>query len=228
MKTAVIIVAAGSGRRMRLKQNKILLEIADKPVIIRTLEAFFNSDLIEQIILVIRRQDEALIEQFIEPALKQKLKIVYGGAERSDSVAAGCRVLNDAISHVLVHDGARPFISDQLIKRVVKRLTVADAVIPVMPVSDTVKVVSDDYVERTLQRETLRAVQTPQGFARRLFEKMVNFSAQSTAQFTDDASVAEALGQTVYCVAGEAFNIKVTTKQDLVWATLIARQGDKR
>ncbi len=228
MKTAVIIVAAGSGRRMQLKQNKILLEIADKPVIIRTLETFFKLQLIDQIILVIRRQDEALIDTLIEPALKKKVKIVYGGDRRSDSVAAGYQVLSEDITHILVHDGARPFISSQLIERIVNRLKVDDAVIPVISVSDTVKVVSNDYVVNTPQRETLRAVQTPQGFERQLFEKMVNFSAQSSVQFTDDASIAEALEQSVYCEAGDAFNIKVTTQQDLVWATVIAKQGDIR
>ncbi len=228
MKIAVIIVAAGSGRRMQLKRNKILLEIADKPVIVRVLEAFFKMQLIEQIILVIRRQDEALIEKLIAPAFKKKLKIVYGGDQRSDSVVAGYQALTDDITHVLVHDGARPFINEQLIKRIVDRLKVDDAVIPVLPLSDTVKVVSDDYVVSTPKRKTLRAVQTPQGFERQLFEKMVIFSTQSDMQFTDDASIAEALGQSVYCAVGDAFNIKVTTQQDIAWATVIARQGDER
>ncbi len=225
MQTAVIIVAAGSGRRMNLKQNKILLEICEQPVIVRTLNAFANNALIDQIILVIRRQDEAIIKQLVTPALFNRLSVVYGGTQRTDSVAAGCLALAPEISHVLIHDGARPFVSNQLITRVIERLKVDDAVIPIMPLSDTIKVVSDHYVVDTLQRDTLRSVQTPQGFERQLFEKMINFSAKQTVQFTDDASVAEALGKRVCTVHGEATNIKVTTKQDLVWATAIVKQG---
>ncbi len=226
MKTAVIIVAAGSGRRMQLKQNKIFLEILEQTVIERTIAAFAKNALIDQVVLVIRQQDEALVKQLVEPLCLNRLNLVYGGKTRTESVAAGCEVLTDEITHVLIHDGARPFVSNQLIQRVIDRLKIDDAVIPAMPLSDTVKVVAEDYVVDTMVRANLRAVQTPQGFERRLFEKMVAFSAQATEQFTDDASVAEALGKSVYCVAGEAHNIKVTSQQDLIWATAIAERGD--
>ncbi len=158
----------------------------------------------------------------------ERLSIVYGGAERTDSVAAGCCALDDTITHVLIHDGARPFVSDQLIARVIERLKLDAAVIPAMPVSDTIKMVAENYVAKTMPRDSLRAVQTPQGFERQLFEKMTAFSIETEAKFSDDAAVAEALGETVYCVVGETFNIKVTTQQDLVWADAILQQGEKQ
>ncbi len=219
MKCTAIIVAAGSGRRMGMEKNKILMPIGGSPVIGLTLSAFLAEPRIDAIILVIRRQDESEIEQILSN-LKgaERITVVYGGAERTDSVAAAVAALKRDVGCVLIHDGARPLIKRSTITAVLDALRSHAAVIPTVPVSNTIKVVADGVVQKTLQRSQLNAVQTPQGFERDLFERMLAFSEQSQASFTDDAAIAEALGETVYCVAGDVGNIKITNAQDLLVA----------
>ncbi len=229
MKTAAIIVAAGSGRRMKTAQNKIFLKINGKPIITRSLMPFLESDLISQVILVIRKQDKALLEQLLPAAMYKRLTVVYGGATRTASVTAGFAALADGISHVLIHDGARPFVDGPLIGRIVDALAANDAVIPVLPLIDTVKVVADNCVVTTPSRDSLRAVQTPQAFSRQLFERICDYAKTATEHFSDDASIAETLGEKVYCVAGDAANIKLTTGQDLALAeTIIKSLGENK
>ncbi len=223
MKTTALIVAAGSGRRMRRADNKIFLEIAAKPVIGRTLTTFLASPLIDQVVLVIRPCDEARLKQLLPADIIDQLTVVYGGASRTDSVAAGFAAVATDSDYVLIHDAARPFVGAALIEQIVDQLKQSDAVIPVMPLSDTVKVVAAGRVVTTPPRASLRAVQTPQAFSYQLFERMVAFSETASQPFSDDASIAEALGRAVDCIAGEATNIKITTGQDLLLAELIAR-----
>ncbi len=223
MKVALIIVAAGSGRRMAHRQNKLFLSLQNRPIIDWTLAACLTCAQIEQVVLVIRRQDEPLYRQLVAPALQRRVQLQYGGAERSDSVAAGFAAVNQDITHILVHDGARPFVSQALLARIIARLGQVEAVVPLLPLVDTVKRVVGDRVVETPRRAELRAVQTPQGFSRALFSKMIDFAAQSDALFSDDASIAEALGATVYGVLGEDDNIKLTTPKDLHLAAALGK-----
>ncbi len=211
---------------MGLEKNKILLPIGGRPVIAWTLAAFLAAPQIDDIILVIRRQDEVEIGRILNDVGSAKsITVVYGGAQRTDSVAAALGALRPAISHVLIHDGARPLIEQSTISAVVDGLRKYSAVIPTVDVTNTIKVVADSAVKETLQRSRLKAVQTPQGFARGLFEGMLAFAKKSTDSFTDDASIAEAMGEVVYSVAGAMSNMKVTNAQDLAIAEVLL--GDR-
>ena len=141
--------------------------------------------------------------------------VTAGGKEREDSVLNGLRVVPPGVKMVLVHDAARPFISMEVIKRVLAETAKSGAAIPVVPVKDTLKVVAGNKVVRTLNRSTLRAVQTPQGFRVEVLKKAFSKLGKKASLMTVDAAVAEAAGFTVKVVEGDAVNFKITTPDDL-------------
>lgn len=214
---SVIVPAAGSGKRMTDKGNKLLLPLAGKPIIQHTLEHLLKCKRVDQIILVIQPVDEVAMQQVVS-ALKgnARISIVYGADSRSGSVKNALAAVNASSDIVLVHDGARPFVSDDLVNSVLDALKTSSAVIPAVPVVDTIKQIDHQRVLKTLKRDQLVAVQTPQGFRRELFEQMVNHTPQTS--YTDDASIAEALGQCVLVVAGDQQNFKITRPHDLDYA----------
>ncbi len=211
---------------MGLEKNKILMPIGGRSIVGLTLVAFLAAPNIRDVILVIRPQDDLEIRQILNDiGDSERVAVVYGGAQRTDSVAAAAAALKRDISHVLIHDGARPLIKQSTISAVVDGLSDYSAVIPTVNVTNTIKVVADNSVQKTLLRSQLKAVQTPQGFDRKLFERMLSFCEQSSDSYTDDAAIVEAMGETVYCVAGDVSNIKVTNAQDLLLAEALLKDN---
>ena len=217
----VIIVAAGSASRMG-GINKILASISGKPVIAHTISAFNSNPNILDIVLV-TREDMVLDLQKIadEYGFLKLTDVITGGDCREDSVKKGFERLtkNQNIKTVLIHDGARPLVSEQVINRVINAAEEFSAVAPAVPVKDTIKKIGTlGRVEQTVDRENLVNIQTPQGFGVETFKTALEKAGEDLSEFTDDASIAEAANIPVYTVRGDYKNIKITTPEDIILA----------
>jgi 2-C-methyl-D-erythritol 4-phosphate cytidylyltransferase / 2-C-methyl-D-erythritol 2,4-cyclodiphosphate synthase len=215
-KIVVVVVAAGKGERFGGAVPKQYISLGAEVVLARTVAAFVRHPAIAHIQVVINPEHQALYDVAIahisSPAL---LPPVVGGATRQASVVAGLQALIPFMPDiVLVHDAARPFVSAELISRVIEATQRFGAVVPALPVTDTIKRVVGEVVTDTVDRSQLRAVQTPQGFS---FETLLRCHQTCTStQVTDDASVVEQMGLPVMWVEGEATNRKITTQEDVV------------
>lgn len=217
MKLGVIIASAGQSKR--LGHNKVLMNLGNKPVLLYSLEKFFSIQELSEIVIVIRAQDEMDIRDILSKAgyKSSKIKIVQGGKERQDSVYIGIKSLTDS-DIVAVHDGARPFVSLELILKLIKEIETHPAVIPALPVKETIKAVKNGYVESTPDRRFLWSVQTPQVFRYDVLIKAYEKAYSDNFYGTDDSSLVERLGYKVKVVEGEYTNMKITTKEDLLLA----------
>jgi 2-C-methyl-D-erythritol 4-phosphate cytidylyltransferase len=217
----VIIVAAGSASRMG-GVNKILAPLSGKPAICHTIAAFNGHQSVLNIVLV-TRNDMILDLQKItnEFSFSKVTDIIEGGSCREESVKKGFERLikNQNIKTVLIHDGARPLISNEVISRVVNASEEFFAVVPAVPVKDTIKKIGDmGRVEQTIERKNLVNIQTPQGFSTSVLNKAFEKAGDNLESYTDDASIVEAAGTSVYTVQGDYKNIKITTPEDLILA----------
>ena len=234
MTVAAVIVAGGSGMRAGGAKPKQYQLMGGKPVIRWTLEAFLSHPAISHVQTVI---GEGHADLFAEATRDLDLPApVTGGDNRQDSCRIGieaCEVL--APDKVLIHDAARPFISAGVISAIIAELDNADAVIPGLPVADTMKFAPDGFIEKTVDRSSMWFVQTPQGFT---YQKILAAHRKATTQarsgFTDDAAVAEFDGMPVKIIAGDPGNRKLTTSLDVlsadreVSARLFAERPDVR
>ncbi|NOX21243.1 MAG: 2-C-methyl-D-erythritol 4-phosphate cytidylyltransferase [Nitrospirae bacterium] len=219
VKIVAVVPAAGQGRRFG--SDKAYVELSGIPVLIRTLKCLEEVDSVSEIIPVLRREmlEDAvkLIERY---KIKKVKKVAPGGKERFESVFNGLKLIDDENSIVLVHDGVRPLVSKALILRIIDAMRDSDAVVPGLPVKDTVKEVKDGRVLRTLKRQLLFNIQTPQAFRYRLLMSAYVEAMKSRTHFTDDAQVVEAAGAEVTVVEGDYRNIKITTPDDLMMAEM--------
>ena len=219
-----VIVAAGSSRRMGTSVNKQLLLIDDIPVLARTLLNFSLSSSIDSIVVVTKQENILLVNDLIrEFDISKVTAIVPGGKLRQDSVMLGLKEVKDA-SFVAVHDGARPFASPELIDRLVEDAYNYGSAAPGVVPKDTVKIIdTDNFVETTPTRDSLRLIQTPQVF--RTDELKLAYIRANESGFlaTDDCSVIENMGIKVHISPGEYTNIKVTTPEDLPVAEAICK-----
>lgn len=225
MRYTLIIPAAGQGKRMGAGLNKLFLPIASVPLIIHTLRVFEKDEACEQIILAVNADEQPVFERFIKQYdIKKQIVFVIGGQERQDSVYNGLLQAGKA-SYVLVHDGARPFITIEIIQSVLAEAVRKGASICAVPVKDTIKRVEDGSVVETVERSKLWAVQTPQGFHLSTLSEAHEEARKIGYLGTDDASLVERLGKAVGVVSGSYFNIKVTTPDDLVVAESFLARG---
>ncbi len=221
--TSAIIAASGNSTRMGLEKSKQLIELCGKPTIEHTLSAFENCDVIDEIVVVCREID---MESILAVAKKfSKLKaVVTGGDTRDKSVKNGVEVCSKNASFFAIHDGARPLIKIEDIKKVVERAYETKACTLGTAVTDTIKVVDDEnIILSTPNRATLKAVQTPQVFQRELYLRAIDNAVENNLCVTDDCSMVEALGEKVEIVLGSAENIKLTTITDITFAEAILR-----
>jgi len=214
-----VIVAAGKGSRMRENRNKLLLPLGTSTILETSLEPFLKHSRIRKIYLVASLQDHQLIKKLIP----EEVVLIKGGNRRQDSVHnALVEVMKkkNTPDAVLIHDGARPFCSLNLIDRVLDATQRHDAVIPVLPINDTVRRITGEKTN-VVDRSGLYFVQTPQGFRPDLiYAASIEAKAKNT-EVTDDASLLEKIPQRVASVEGEVHNIKITTPADLEQARLI-------
>lgn len=221
-----IIVAAGKGLRMNLDVNKQYIKIDGIPILARTIQAFEECSQVDEIILVVNEYDIVYCKQNIIDAFGfSKVKtIVSGGAERQESVYNGLLQLNKACDIVLIHDGARPFIDSDGIIKSIQAADMFGAACIAVPVKDTIKSADDEgFVHMTLDRSKLWSIQTPQTFKYDIVMQAHQSAAEAGFKGTDDAVLVERLGHRLKLVTGSYYNIKITTKEDLVLAEAIAR-----
>jgi len=222
MKTQVIVPAAGIGTRLKAATSKPLLELKGKPLIVYALEVFEHCSCVHSVILVGGKENLAAFKKIISKyKIKKVVKVIEGGATRRDSVSNGLKVLDADTEIVMIHDGARPFITIELVQTCCSVGTKAEALVTAVPVKATIKRVNSSTmtVEATLDRSKLWQVQTPQVFKRKLIVK-----AHKEVQLhdpCDDAVLVEKLGMDVKVVMGEEKNIKITTKEDVELAEMI-------
>jgi 2-C-methyl-D-erythritol 4-phosphate cytidylyltransferase/2-C-methyl-D-erythritol 2,4-cyclodiphosphate synthase len=222
-KVAAVIVAAGRGTRAGGDRPKQFRAIGGDTMLRQTLSLFVDAPAVSLVQPVIGLEDGALYRE--AAAGIETLPPVTGGATRQASVRSGLEALAEhAPDIVLVHDAARPFASADLIARAAQAAATSGAAIPALPVTDTVKTVdSNGQVERTLDRATLRLIQTPQGFAfKPLLAAHRRAATHGRADFTDDAALAEWAGMPVTVFDGEPGNIKITTPEDFMRAEVRA------
>ncbi len=225
---SVVISAAGSGRRMG-KDGKLHLAIAGQSVLKRTLCRFARIDWIDELVLVIRSQEEEAIREVVkELDFSCAVKFVTGGKERHDSVERGLSILDEKSDLVLIHDGARPFVTVEDVLKVAECAIEKGACALAIPVTDTVKIVREDLsVVATPDRSKLYRVQTPQGFHTELLKYAYQSAREEGINGTDDCSIVEKLGKPVQLVRGRDTNIKITTRADLFIGEGIAREEER-
>ena len=218
MKKYIIIVAGGKGLRMGGDIPKQFLPVCGKPVLMRTLEAFHAYDASMRLILVLPVSQQAYWKQLCEEYQFDLVhEIANGGETRFHSVRNGLALVEED-GLVGVHDGVRPFVSQEVITRCYEEAASLKAVIPVIGVVETVRHLTEEGSE-TVPRDQYKLVQTPQVFDVTLLHRA--YQQEYTDLFTDDASVVEALGEKVYLVEGNRENIKLTTPFDLKLAELL-------
>ena len=219
MSVAALIVAAGRGARAAGEDGrpKQYCPIGGVPMLSRSIGAFAAHPGVDDILVVIHPDDAALYAAASEPHAKRLRRAVQGGARRQDSVRAGLEALaSEAPSSVLIHDAARPFVSAELISRVIGTLDAHQGALPGLPVTDTLKWVARGQVVGTAERDQLWRAQTPQGFRFDAILAAHRAAAKEPArEFTDDAGVAEWFGLDVALVEGAEDNRKLTTPEDL-------------
>nr|WP_173917979.1 bifunctional 2-C-methyl-D-erythritol 4-phosphate cytidylyltransferase/2-C-methyl-D-erythritol 2,4-cyclodiphosphate synthase [Halobacillus sp. Marseille-Q1614] len=213
---SAIVLAAGQGKRMLAGQNKQFLMINDQPLIIHTLIIFSQDPWCEKIILVTNEKEHAQMQEVLnEYPIEKQIQLVNGGKERQDSVYAGLMALAEESddSLVFIHDGARPFVKRDNLHKLAEVVSKEGAGLLAVPVTDTIKQKGEQLV--TLDRKTLWAAQTPQGFRRTLITNAHHQAQEENFYGTDDASLVERLGEPVAVVEGSYDNIKLTTPEDL-------------
>lgn len=222
-KYAAIVLAAGSGKRMNSQVHKQYLIIQDRPVLYYSLKAFEDSA-VDEIVLVVGKGEEKFCrKEIVDKYGISKVKaIVEGGKERYHSVFEGLKQTSDA-DYVLIHDGARPFVNQDIIRRCMQEVQKYQACVVGMPVKDTIKIADEEgYAKQTPDRRNVWMIQTPQTFSYALiyeaYEEMLK--TEDTA-ITDDAMVLERIkGKKSKLIEGSYRNIKITTPEDLLIANV--------
>ncbi len=222
----VVIVAAGTGSRMNADINKQFIKLNDKEVIVHTIEKFYNNKNINDIVVVIREDEQEYFNENIINKYKfNNIKIAYGGKERQDSVYNGIKKLDDNCDVILIHDGARPFVTNSIIENAIKEAKQHNAVVVGVKVKDTIKVVGENgNVIDTPNRSYLWSVQTPQVFKCDVITKAYEDAYNNNYYGTDDAMLVERIGYDIKMVEGSYDNIKITTPEDLNFGEQILKK----
>ena len=224
VRCSVVVLAAGSSSRMG--QDKIMLHIGDIPVIVHTLRAFETISEVTEVVVVTR---EDLVPEIAGLCkvfdLRKVTKVVRGGASRAESAGIGTSEVSPEAKLIAIHDAARPFASEELIRTVILKASETGAAAPAVPVKDTIKIANNGVVETTPDRATLFAVQTPQVFDADLIRAALQKALDDGAEITDDCSAVERLGMKVSLTNGEERNFKLTTPADYALAEYLMSEG---
>lgn len=225
-KVTAIIAAGGSGKRMGLKTHKPFIKVGEKPLLVYSLDTFQRSNLIDSIVLVAARNCLKRVDSLLKKKGYKKLKkVVPGGPNRARSVYNGLCAVNDS-SIVLIHDVARPMLTQALLKRCIDTARRGISCLAAVPVTSTIKRINlkNRYISVTPERKSLWQAQTPQAFDRRVLIKAYERLGRKAWKFKDDASLVEATGGKVKIIFGDYSNIKITTKEDLKIAKALLKK----
>ena len=215
---SLIIVAAGSGKRIKSKTPKPFIQLCGKPILIHTLEKFRNISCIKEIILVLQKNDiNWVIKKYGNVLAKLDVtKIVAGGKRRQDSVYNGLISSNINSDLIIIHDVVRPFVTKEIILSAINTAKKYGAAVPAIPAKDTIKLIGqNNIVKNTFNRQSLYQVQTPQVFKRAILLKAYRKSLKTGFLATDDSQIVEMAGFPVHMVKGGETNIKITTPADI-------------
>lgn len=227
MVDVAIIVAAGSGSRMKSSKNKLLLPLGEKTVIERTVKTFEDIPQVGEIIVVCREEELETMSSILPG---EKITFVIGGKTRQESVKNAVETIDpDECETVIIHDGARPLVTKEEILETLEEAKRTGAAATGVFVKDTIKVINDDYViTDTPDRTKLVAIHTPQIFNLKLYLKAMEKAAMQKKDFTDDCKLLENIGVPVSVVIGEYGNIKITTPEDIPMAqAILEERGDE-
>ena len=219
----MVVAAGGSG--LRFGGDKLAEPLAGRPLLWHTLHALDAAPSVTAMVVAARADAVDWVRALCLP-LATPVTVVPGGASRLESVLAGVDAVEAGCPFIGVHDAARPLVSAELIAAVLAAAEESGAAIPALPVTDTIKTASDGFVTATPDRAALFAVQTPQIFAAPLLRRALRAAWDNALPVTDDASAVEALGHPVRLVPGERVNTKITTRVDLLYATLFLSGRD--
>jgi 2-C-methyl-D-erythritol 4-phosphate cytidylyltransferase len=219
----LLIPAAGMGKRMQSDRNKLLLSLADRPLLYWTLKAAEAAESISWIGIVAQPTDWQDIQAIVGSIeFSKPVALIVGGATRQESVYNGLQGLPAAATHVLIHDGARCLATPSLFDRTAAALATTQGLIAAIPVKDTIKVVDEEMIiTATPDRDLLWAAQTPQGFDVAILKDCHERGKSAGWEVTDDAALFEKCGYPVKIVPGEETNLKITTPVDLAIAHFI-------
>lgn len=223
MKADAVIVSAGKGHRFMEGKKKQFHFLGERPILAHTLDKFETCPLIRSVLLVVGKEDmDTCLKEVIEKYKFQKVsQIVPGGKRRQESVKNGIDALSKDADIVAIHDGVRPFVTRAMIEDSIHAAARYGAVVLAMPVKDTIKMANPDgTILKTLDRESLWQIQTPQTFQVHVIKEAYYRAAEDAFLGTDDASLVERLGTKVRILPGSYTNIKITTPEDLLLATL--------
>ena len=212
-KVTAVIVAAGSGTRMGTDVPKQFLKIGGRTILETTVAVFEKNPYVDDILVLTGRDFVEFCEELCRPFEKVR-SILPGGKERQDTVWEAVRRISDG-ELVLIHDGVRPYVTDAVIEGVLAGAKSAGAAVPAVVSKDTVRQTAAEGGSRTLDRKTLFQVQTPQGFASEILREAYEAAYRDGFLGTDDAGLAERIGQTILLTEGDYANIKITTREDL-------------
>ncbi|MDM5335564.1 2-C-methyl-D-erythritol 4-phosphate cytidylyltransferase [Ureibacillus composti] len=217
----VVLPAAGSGKRMGAGKNKLFLLLANKPILIHTLEVFQKDGNCTGIWLAVKPEERDYIQQLLEEYRITKVKgLPSGGDERQHSVHSCIKEMNQ-VEIVLVHDAARPFITTPVIEKLVLAAKEKGAAIAGVRAKDTMKKVTDGIIVETVDRDNLWSIQTPQAFQFDLIKEAEDVAEKVGFLGTDEAMLVERLGHQVHIVESTYENVKITTKEDILFGEAI-------
>ncbi len=227
VQSVAIIVAGGSGKRIAYDIPKQYLLLDGIPILGLTLIKFEKASSVSRIVLVVPKDDMDYVRDEIADKYRiLKVKHIQAGGEtRQDSVRNGLEMVDDRDDVIVIHDGVRPFLSEKLIDLSIREAARSGAVIPVIPLKNTVKIVGEDGIIReTPGRHNLRLAQTPQAFKREIILEAYKSAYKEGFYGTDDASLVERMGGSVKTIPGSHDNIKITTPEDLALGELLLKK----
>lgn len=226
MKTAAVLVCAGSGSRMRGScADKLLIEIAGKPIVVHTLCAYDQVKEIDLIVVVTREENKSVYQSFAEQfGIRTPLLITTGGATRVDSVINGVRAVPEEFDLVAIGDGARPLVRSEDISKTIAAAAESGAAALGVIATDTMKEIENGLITRTVPREHLIQIQTPQIFCRAEYLELAQKAQMSGEVFTDDASIYEFYNKPVRFVEGHRDNLKITVPEDAAMIKMLMEE----
>ena len=216
MSVSAVIVAAGTSKRMNDGVDKLAVQLSGKPLLAWTISRFESAEIIDEIIVVTKKDEIAKVKEMTKSeGFRKVTSVVKGGAYRQQSAQNGLNAVSTDSKVVLIHDGARPLIRTSDIKKIVESAKENGAALLAVPSKDTVKEVQNGIVTQTLPRESVWLAQTPQGFRKELLQEAFSSAEKEGYIGTDDASLVERIGKDVAIVEGHSSNIKVTVTPDI-------------
>ena len=222
MLASAIIPAAGSGKRFG--EKKQLKELSGRPLIHYTLTPFLESSVIGDIIIAAQKKDFDKLAYVVDSiATEKKISIIEGGDTRQGSISKALAKINSNTKYVCVHDAARPFVSRELIEKLINALKTCDAVTVGRKSTDTLKECTDGIFSRTIDRKKIWQVQTPQAFTKEVIMNAYELAEKQNILATDDSSLVEEAGYQVNIINDSSINFKITTKEDWIMAEALLR-----